>query len=267
MIKRRIYLKPSKPSYAIGKDFRMKLAKMVSFMLDDIISSVLSSYEIHENEIIQDAKNTASVLSDIINRKINKWQRYFDDKAMKFSIKFITAIDNHSTQQIKDALKDNVPVDIVKIMGLELSKEDTAAQLIKQAAIRDNVSLITKIPQDLGNKIHNIVMTGMGRGQDLSYISKELIKTTEFSKKRIKLVARDQLFKANSMIHNRKMLDLDITKAIWKHSHGDKVPRPDHLAADGKEYDIVKGCLISGEYIQPAEKINCTCYNTPFIEF
>ena len=110
-------------------------------------------------------------------------------------------------------------------------------------------------------------MTGMGRGHDLSYISKELAKTTDFSKKRIKLVARDQLFKANSMIHNQKMLDLDITQAIWRHSKGDKVPRPDHLAADGKTYDIVKGCLIDGEIIQPAEKINCTCYNVPFIEF
>ena len=111
-MKRRIYLKPSKPSYAIGKDYRIKLANIVSIMLDDMVSAVLSSYEVHENEIIQDAKNTASVISDIINRKISKWQKYFDDKAMKFSIKFITAIDNYSTQQIKDGLKDNIPVDI-----------------------------------------------------------------------------------------------------------------------------------------------------------
>ena len=85
------------------------------------------------------------------------------------------------------------------------------------------------------------------------------------AKDRAALIARDQSNKANSVVNRTRQLELGITRAKWMHSHGGKEPRPDHLAADGKEYDIEKGCLISGEYIQPGEMINCRCTSRPIL--
>jgi hypothetical protein len=61
-------------------------------------------------------------------------------------------------------------------------------------------------------------------------------------------------------------LDLGFTKAKWKHSTASKEPRQSHLKANNKVYNIEEGCYIDGEYIQPAEKINCNCYSVPIIE-
>jgi len=137
----------------------------------------------------------------------------------------------------------------------------------KRALISENVNLITNIPEDFGvDKITQIILNGMQRGKDYKYVSEELVKSGKFAKKRAERIARDQLFKATGVLNRERQLQLGITKNIWKHSHGDKVPRQSHLAADGKEYDITKGCYIDGEYIIPGEKINCTCYSVPKLD-
>ena len=38
------------------------------------------------------------------------------------------------------------------------------------------------------------------------------------------------------------------------------------MEADGRLFDISKGCLIDGEYIFPGELINCACSFAPVIE-
>ena len=53
--------------------------------------------------------------------------------------------------------------------------------------------------------------------------------------------------------------ELGITEAIWVHSSASKVPRKDHVKANGTRYKIAEGCLISGALLQPAELPNCHC--------
>ena len=56
------------------------------------------------------------------------------------------------------------------------------------------------------------------------------------------------------------MNELGLTKAVWDHGSAYRhEPRHSHVVATGTPFDIREGCLIDGEYIQPAEKINCKC--------
>ena len=89
--------------------------------------------------------------------------------------------------------------------------------------------------------------------------------TQRYRKAQIELIARDQSNKANAVVSRARQLELGITDAIWMHSHAGKNPRKDHVAANGKRYKIAEGCLISGEYIQPGEEINCRCTSRPIL--
>jgi uncharacterized protein with gpF-like domain len=81
------------------------------------------------------------------------------------------------------------------------------------------------------------------------------------------LIARDQSNKANGVVIRARRLELGISEAIWMHSHAGKVPRPDHVAANGRRFKVAEGCLISGEYIQPGELINCRCTSRAVLPF
>jgi len=110
-------------------------------------------------------------------------------------------------------------------------------------------------------------MRSYSNGRDLQTMVSEIKDLYPAAANRAVLIARDQSNKANAVVNRARQLDLGITRAKWMHSHGGKEPRKDHLAADGKEYDIAKGCLISGEYIQPGQMINCRCTSRPILPY
>ena len=102
-------------------------------------------------------------------------------------------------------------------------------------------------------------MRSYAAGRDLSTMVKELKQLYPAASHRAELIARDQSNKANAVVNRARQMELGITEAIWMHSHAGKNPRPDHVAANGKRYNIAEGCKISGEFIQPGEEINCRC--------
>jgi hypothetical protein len=257
-----------KANYAIGARYRILLHKLIKLMIDDILVDIKDSYATHENSItnIIGDEDAAGILSRLIDRKFMKWSKIFGQKAPRFADNFVRDIDNNVKIQCKEALK-KAPEPLYKELTVNFSKQSKAALLQKDALVRDNVNLITNIPEEMQKNIHRIVMEGMSRGRDLSYVQKELQKTTSFSERRIKLVARDQLTKTTGVVAAQRQSNLGIKFNKWRHSHGDKVPRQSHLAADGKIYPINEGCLIDGEKILPGEKINCTCFSEIVMEF
>jgi SPP1 gp7 family putative phage head morphogenesis protein len=96
-------------------------------------------------------------------------------------------------------------------------------------------------------------------GGDLKTLATSLREEYGLTKKRAALIARDQNRKATAVIHRDSLLDLGVTQAVWHHSHAGKTPRPSHVAANGKVYELSKGLLVEGEYIQPGQEINCRC--------
>jgi uncharacterized protein with gpF-like domain len=136
----------------------------------------------------------------------------------------------------------------------------------QHAVIRDNVSLITDITSRMEDEILGDVLQAVMWGRDIKYLRTQLHKVHEIELRRADRIARDQVNKATSAISTAKQLDCGIVENMWRHSHGDKVPRQSHLDASGKIFDLDKGCLIDGQYIYPAEKINCSCYSVPVLK-
>lgn len=133
------------------------------------------------------------------------------------------------------------------------------------AHIDANIALIKSIPEQYHKQVTGVVMRSYSAGRDLGTMTSELKALYPAASNRATLIARDQSNKANATVSRTRQLELGITEAVWMHSHAGKTPRPSHVAADGKRYNIAEGCLIDGEYIQPGTEINCRCVSRAII--
>jgi SPP1 gp7 family putative phage head morphogenesis protein len=133
------------------------------------------------------------------------------------------------------------------------------------AHIDANIALIKSIPEQYHKQVTGVVMRSYSNGRDLATMRTELKALYPAASHRATLIARDQSNKANAVVNRTRQLELGITEAVWMHSHAGKTPRPDHVAADGKRYNIAEGCLISGEYVHPGQEINCRCTSRAII--
>ncbi len=102
-------------------------------------------------------------------------------------------------------------------------------------------------------------MRSVQTGRDLGQLRSDILARYDVTKKRAALIARDQNNKATAVMEKARRISIGITQAKWAHSRGGKEPRASHVAANGKIYDVAKGCLIDGKYIMPGEEINCRC--------
>lgn len=251
-------LAPVKPPIAIGLEYQRELLKLVRKLNKEIYDVLSNKYSDMENVIAKD-ENPVFQMEVKMKQIFERYSALFKKTGQSLAEKFIHAIDRFDYRHMKKELAKHS-------LTIRPDANYIGALNVNKALIADNVSLIVGLSEKQYQQIHGDIMRSIANGGDLQQIEKDLRKRGIQTEKRAKFIARDQLFKATGAIDNQRMLDNGITKAIWKHSHGDKVPRPSHLAADGKVFDTAKGCLIDGKYIYPKQEINCTCYAVPFIE-
>ena len=129
-------------------------------------------------------------------------------------------------------------------------------------AIRVNVELIKSIPKQHLSKIQIAIEKGLATGGD-DWSLKELIKSIEGiddqTKRRAKLIARDQLQKLNGTLNQVRQQDLGVNGYIWRTSADERV-RESHRDNDGKRFQWDKPPSGTGH---PGEDINCRCVAEP----
>lgn len=134
-----------------------------------------------------------------------------------------------------------------------------AVQNCVDAIVAENINLIKSIPQEYHKNITAAVMESLVEGRNVRRIYKELTDVYGVTKRRAKLIAFDQTNKATSAINKVRQKELGVTHAIWRHSHTGRHPRPEHIKANGKTYDIDKGMFLEGKWTWPGREINCRC--------
>lgn len=198
----------------------------------------------------QDASPSASI-KRILNELAKRWIARFDESAPKIADAYLQGMFKASDSAMRKALKD---------AGWTVEfKMTPAVRDAFNASLQENVGLIRSIPEKYLQQVEGVVMRSYSAGRDLETMVKELKQLYPGTSHRAELIARDQSNKANAIVTRARQMELGITEAIWMHSHAGKNPRSDHVAANGKRYNIAEGCKISGEFIQPGEEINCRC--------
>lgn len=238
--------------------YRRRLDALVAEMANSVTYWVEAAYKANPPRMAQDALPSKE-LQKRIKELSSRWLRRFDEMAQAIADQFVTSSRRATDTSFAASLKAGG-------MAVEF-KMTRAMQDALNATIGENVALIRSIPQQYLLEVEGIVMRGFSQGRDLKQISDALQKRYGVTKRRAALIARDQSNKATATVVKARRLELGITKAIWMHSHAGKEPRQSHVKADGKEFDIAKGCYIDGEYIQPGELINCRCSSRTVLPF
>ena len=202
-------------------------------------------------EQAQDAAAPSAKMKKILDELARRWTKRFEDYAPKLAEAYLQGMFKASDSAFRQALKE---------AGWTVEfKMTPAVRDAFNASLEENVGLIRSIPEKYLQQVEGTVMRSYSAGRDLSTMVKELKQLYPAASHRAELIARDQSNKANAVVNRARQMELGITEAIWMHSHAGKNPRPDHVAANGKRYNIAEGCKISGEFIQPGEEINCRC--------
>jgi len=251
-----IILRPIRSNARIEAIYRKRLLKLVQEMNDSILYWLSSSYKQFDNEIAQDA-NPFKKLQQMMKELSKRWLSNLKVGAQKLAEWHTSQTLNMTDQQLKQSLKDagfTVPFKMTQSM-----------QTVFDAHVSEQVNLITNMTVNNLAQIETLVTNSVQTGRDLATLTDELKTRFGMTERRAKLIARDQNNKATQLITRQRQQDLGITQAVWKHSHAGKVPRPSHVKADGKIYDLDKGMFLDNKWTFPSELINCRCFARPII--
>lgn len=243
-----IPLRPMRANARLEAIYRKKLLKLVDDMNDSILYWLSASYKTFDAEMAQDA-NPIKALQKTVKELALRWLKNFKVGADKLAEWHTNAVLNMTDSQLQGTLKD---------AGFTVKMQMTESmQAAYDAVIAEQVGLITNISVQQSAQIETLVMQSVQAGRDLKTLTDELESRFGITRRRAKLIARDQNNKATQTLTRQRQKDLGITQAIWKHSHAGKVPRPSHVKADGKVYDLDKGMYLDGEWTFPSMEINC----------
>lgn len=240
----------------IGVWYRRKLEAAVAEMHKSILYWLSAEYKA-AGFASDAADGGAESMGDASKRLGRRWQTYFDEMALSLSRRLGEKVLKHSDGALAAGLRDH---------GFSVKFQMTdPMRNAYQAVIGENVALIKSIASQHLADVEGLVMRSVARGRDLGSLTTDLQARYGVTKRRAALIARDQNNKATSTMQAARQQSLGITEGIWRHSHGGRVPRPSHVAADGTKFSIDKGLYIDGDWVMPGYLINCRCGWTPVI--
>lgn len=135
-----------------------------------------------------------------------------------------------------------------------------------EAATMQNARLITSIPVQYLDQVSNIVLGNMRQGMRPSAIEGALQDQFGVTKRRAKLIARDQTAKVQGELTKQRQIDAGYKYFRWVDSHDQRVRHRHHeIATATTKYGVgvyrwdqlPKGD--SGEPIQPGSDYQCRC--------
>lgn len=245
-------LRPVHASAGIAAEFSRRLRRLIARMHASCAWWVRAAYRANEPEISQDA-TPAEILRAAIKRLTKRWTTKFDEASSKLGAWFAKAAGKRSDEALKKILKES---------GISVEFQMTAAQRdIAQATVNQSVGLIKTIGQQHMAKVEQAVMRSVQTGRDLGALTKDLREIAGVSERRAAFIAKDQNNKATAAFTRARQIESGITEAVWLHSSAGKVPRPAHVAMNGKRYDVAKGMWDEDEreWVFPGSLINCRC--------
>lgn len=265
--KRDIVLRPVKANAGIEAEYRRRLQQLVDQMHKSLMCWLSAAYRAntpHAAMAADDATpmrprggSPANAMRQAMHRLSRRWLKAFNDGAPALAKYFADKSMGASDIQLKTILRK---------AGFSVEfKMTPAANDGYRAVIGENVGLIKSIASEHLAQVEGLVMRSVQHGRDLKWLTDELEKRYKITRKRAAFIARDQNNKATAVITKIRQKGLGITQARWQHSSAGKQPRPSHVAANGKTYDIEKGMLIDGKYIFPGELPNCRCTSQSII--
>lgn len=108
-------------------------------------------------------------------------------------------------------------------------------QMTIEDALRQNLSLVRSVSDEIRNRISGAVFRGLQRRTPIREVAKEMNQATQLGRARALRIASDQTVKLAASLDRERHAQLGITHFKWRHS-GKAHPRQIHLARNGKVF-------------------------------
>jgi SPP1 gp7 family putative phage head morphogenesis protein len=245
-----------RPNLGVQEAYQRRLDALIAQMHRSVARAVAATYR-RKTPILAQDESSPVALRETLERLAREWTDKFDEFAngggRKFSRDAIGSADRAFAASLKKA---GFTVDF---------KLSPAANEVMQATIAEQVNLIRSIPAQHLTQVQGAVMRSVTAGRDAASLAREVEAQYGVTKRRAALIARDQNNKATAAITRARQDEIGVTQAVWIHSAGGRQPRPEHVKANGKVYDVKKGMFLEGKWTWPGVEINCRCISRSII--
>lgn len=212
--------------------------------------------DVPEKQIAEDS-DRMSWLQLALFRLRGKWIRSFENGVHTHVPAMLGQVQRSVDGPLRLGLKGK---------GLAIPFRPTTAQTeALRATVRQNVAAIKSIPESALQRVEQTVWNGVMKGLSTGHIVKALREDHQIERRHAERIATEQVRRATGQLNVTRCLEVGITEGIWLHSHGGKHPRPEHVAANGKLFDLRQGMYLEGKWVWPGSEYGCNCSFKPVI--
>jgi SPP1 gp7 family putative phage head morphogenesis protein len=244
------------------------MMSVVNPMIEDYRKEITSALEHPEIERHFAADAAANSLFHFVLRKLKKkWDEVFAGFAAKLAPTFVEKADTHAKASTWFSLST---------AGIEQPRQvyNENVSNTLNAAVSFNHTLITKIHEDVHEKLYNAIMLSVTspnpEEQGTSGIENALREVGITAKKRVDLISRDQTAKMNASLSTERMKQAGVEYFRWLHSSAGKVPRITHIEKNDEVFKVDDPRLWTGpkgDQGPPGWAINCRCRAVPLVGY
>ena len=241
------------PSVRIQKEYERMMVDMIDEIRAEVIRDIVKPFK---NDLAMDG--ITDWLSHVMDAVINRWSYNLDRIAPEMAKVFVGKSKSNYERRL---------LSILRRRGFTVGfNHSQYVEEQMQVALGENIGLIKSVGEQYLDRVRLSVWQSVKNGYDVEGLVKRLREIDGMSERRAKIIASDQVSKINQAIEEARATELGVTRAIWVHSSASKEPRPSHVKASGTEYELQKGLYLDGEWLKPAQAINCRCRPRLIIE-
>lgn len=150
---------------------------------------------------------------------------------------------------------------VKSVFGIDIFENEPWLEDQLKLFSSQNSQLIRSIPDQELEQVSQLVERGLQEGSSIKDIEKDLIERFGITRRRAKLIARDQTAKLNASLTKLRQEQLGVEEYTWQ-TAGDERVRPTHRANDGKKFKWSSPPSTG----HPGTAINCRCVAIPVLE-
>lgn len=199
-------------------------------------------------------------LTAVKNQIIARIARFDLDKKLEALARLTR---KQTTREWKKAISATIGVEIDEDYYLSGFCEKELREWIEY-----NVSLIKSIPEDTLDQMQEIIFDGYRTGATTTDLAARIQKAYSVSRKKARLLARDQIAKLNGQIQKAEQEDAGVSCYIWRDS-GDGRVRERHHQLNGHMFRWDTPPVVDMKTMRrahPEEDYNCRCVAIPVLD-
>lgn len=173
-------------------------------------------------------------------------------------------------QEVADATARATRTEWAKQMkaavGVDLPDAEPALAPAFKRFRDENVDLIRSLAADKVARVREI-LTDAGAGTRVEEIARAVRESTDATRSRAALIARDQVLKLNSEVTQERHKAAGVESYVWRTSRDERV-REAHRALDGKTFRYDDPPVVDprrGDRAHPGQHYQCRCIGEPII--